>query len=546
MKKFFILLILIAIGGTAFWWGKDRLLVDKSTQASYRVAKVEERDIVKNVSAIGALSALVTVEVGCEVSGQIKELQADYNSPVKAGQIIARIDPEGYETLVRQNEAELDVSRAQLQTQKTRIQSYQANLQSAEASLDAVKASIKKAGVILKNSKRNLERQKTLVKREIISKNEYEESRDSYEEAVAELERIKAEELKAMSGVNAAKASLAVTQSQVLEDEASVKLKVAALDKRKVDLENTIIRSPVDGVVIDRSVDVGQTVAASLSAPTLFTIAQDLRKMQVTTSVDEADIGQIKEGQATWFTVDAYDNKKFRGQVTQIRKQGKTVQNVVTYQVIISADNSDLSLLPGMTADVAIELLKKEKVTAVPNSALRFTPADTQSSANNGLQVASNSSQQPGSGGSSKESGSGGGRPNPNERIKQYTEKLNLTESQQDQLKQIFEQTRLKMKQGRKSQGMSAGPGIRSSSIREKVRKETQAAILRMLDSEQKLLFKSMNENNQTQQGTLWRLNDDGKMESIKVRLGVSDGSFTEVVGRDLEKGMKIVIGYQY
>ncbi len=541
MKKILILLALIALGGGTAWWFKDRFPVNKSDQPGYRLTKIENKDIVKNVTAIGALSAVVTVEVGCEVSGQIKELLADYNSSVTAGQIIARIDPEGYETLVRQSEAELAVSQAQLQTQKTQILSYKANVQSAEAGLDAIRASIKKATVVLENAKRNRERQKTLLDREIISKNEYEEAKDNYQEAVAELERLNAEEVKSLSGVNAAKASLAVAQSQVKEDEANVRLKTAALDKRRVDLENTVIRSPVNGVVIDRSVDVGQTVAASLSAPTLFTIAQDMRKMQVTTSVDEADIGQIREGQTAWFTVDAYNSRKFMGEVTQVRKQGKTVQNVVTYEVIISADNPDLKLMPGMTADVAVELLKKENVLVVPNSALRFKPNTVETE--RGLQAAS----QPGPGGRFKGAGQGGGRQNIEERIKQYTDKLNLSESQQNELRRILSEMGKKMMQSRQNQGMSPAPGFgRSSGIREKIRKESQAAILGILDSEQKRLYKDINANNQAQQGTLWRLGDMGTPEAIRVRLGVSDGSYTEVLGNRLEAGLQIITGYQY
>jgi HlyD family secretion protein len=542
MKKIFMLLILIAAGSAALWWQKDSFLAGDKNQVNYRLSRVEERDIVKNVTAVGALSALVTVEVGCGVSGQIMGLLADYNSLVEAGQIIARIDPESFETLLRQSQAELSVSLAQLQTRKTQIQSHMANLQSAEAALEAIRASIKKAGIVLENTNRNLQRQKTLLDREMISKNEYEESEDAFEEASADLERLNAEGVKTESGVAAAKANLAVARSQVREYEANVELKVAALDKRKVDLENTVIRSPVDGVVIDRSVDKGQTVAASLSAPTLFTIAQDLRKMQVTTSVDEADIGQIKEGQSTWFTVDAYNDRKFLGKVTQIRKQGKTVQNVVTYQVIISADNSDLSLLPGMTADVAIELLKKEKVLAVPNSALRFTPTEMRSSGSVGLRAASSAS---GAGGNSG-FGGGAGRPDPEVRIKQYTKKLKLTESQQDELRQIFAQISQKMRQSRESQGMNAGPGSRSSSTREQARKESQAAILRILDSEQKHIFNNMTASAQAQKGTLWKMNEEGRVEVIQVRLGVSDGSFTEVLGKGLQNGLQIVTGYQY
>jgi len=541
MKKLIIFLLIVGACAGAWYWGKARYFAPKAVQAHYRFAKIEKRDMINSVSATGALSAVVTVAVGSEVSGQIKELLVDFNSPVKQNQIIARIDPEGYETLVRQAEAELTMSEANLFTRKTEILRFQAELENAQANLSEAQAQIKKSRATLEDAERNLERQKKLVQQDFVSKNEYDKAQTAFEEATAQLEIAKAQENAAKSKVSSCKAGLAVAQAQIKEAEANVQLKVASLDKRKVDLENTIIRSPVDGVVIDRSVDVGQTVAASLQAPTLFTIAQDLSKMQVSTFVDEADIGRIKEGQTARFTVDAFGTRKFSGKVRQIRKMGKTVQNVVTYEVIISADNPDLSLMPGMTADVQIELLKKLQVLAAPTAALRFTPP-------NAKQSEPGSAEADTTGGMSMGMAAGGGllqgsRPDPEARIKQYTERLNLTESQQEELRRIFQQTGQKLRAAIQSGGPGGPQGI--SGLRDKIRKEVQASILRILNDEQRGLYEEMLTESQPKRGKIWYLNKDGQPVAISVTLGSSDASYTEIIGLGIKEGMEIITGIE-
>jgi HlyD family secretion protein len=536
MKKFWIALLIIALTGAILLWGKDRIWEPGKAQAKYKLTKVERKDMVNTVSATGALSAVVTVEVGTEVSGQIKELLVDYNTPVSAGQIIARIDPEGYETIVRQAEAELAMAKARLLTQKSEISRFEADLESAEANWSAAQAQTKKARVTLENAQRNLKREKALVEKAIVSKYEYDKVQTAYEEAAAQLELVEAQALAEKSKVSSAKAALTIARAQINEAEATVELRIAAKDKCIVDLGNTIIRSPVDGVVIDRNVDVGQTVAASLSAPTLFTIAQDLSKMQVSTYVDEADIGRIREGQTAQFTVDAFGTRQFNGVVQQVRKMGKTVQNVVTYEVIISADNRDMNLMPGMTADVQIELLKRSQVLVVANTALRFTPPNAEPNSPAPAQPAF-------AGGFSGAGGGGppGGRPDPEARIKELTERLNLSESQQAELRKIFQQTGQKMRAAFQS-GTEGGPGA-ISALRDKIRKELQATVIRMLDPRQRKLFEEMRAQDQPKRGTLWRLDATGEPESLRVVLGVSDSSYTEISGPQITEGLEVITG---
>jgi HlyD family secretion protein len=535
MKRFWVVLFLIAFTGAAFYWGKDHFWAPEEAQARYKLATIERKDMVNTISATGELSAVVTVEVGTEVSGQIKELLVDYNTMVSAGQTIARIDPESYETLMRQAEAELALARARLLTQKAEILRYEADLESAEANWSAARAQIKKAGVTLKNAQRNLQREKALVEKTIVSDYQYDKVLTTYEEAAAQLELAEAQAVASKSKVSSAKAALAIANSQISEAEATVELRIAAKDKRMVDLGNTIIRSPVNGVVIDRNVDVGQTVAASLSAPTLFTIAQDLSKMQVSTYVDEADIGRVKEGQVARFTVDAFGTRQFTGVVQQVRKMGKRVQNVVTYEVVISADNKDMRLMPGMTADVNIELLKRPQVLVVANAALRFKPPSTGPDSPASKQPA-RASGLPGAAGG----GLSGGRADLEARISALTAQLNLSASQQAELRNILQQSAQKMRDA--LQSGSGGPGARTA-LRDKIRKESQTAIMSMLDNNQRKLLEAVLAQRQLKRGILWKPDAAGRPESVSVVLGVSDSTHTEISGPQVKEGLEVISG---
>jgi HlyD family secretion protein len=249
--------------------------------------------------------------------------------------------------------------------------------------------------------------------------------------------------------------------------------------------------------------------------------------------VDEADIGRIKEGQTARFNVDAFGTRKFFGNVTQIRKLGATVQNVVTYEVIISADNGDLNLLPGMTADVEIVLLEKPQVLAVANSALRFTPPeDTRNSSGGGLLQ-----------GTAQAAGgeAGGKRPDPAALVKTYAEGLNLSESQQAEMMKVFQQMGQKMKAVRGT--APPGPGGGTGALREKMRKANQAAIARILNPDQLERFEALEAERQSKRGTLWRLDTEGRPQAVPVVLGASDASHTEISGRGIEAGMQVISG---
>ena len=285
----------------------------------WETTSVDKGRIVARVTATGILSALVTVQVGSQVSGRVQQLFVDFNSPVKKGQLIAKIDP----------------------------QLFQASMEQARANYAAAEGNLLKSKVQADQAEIDFKRQANLSERKLIAPADY----------------------------DAAKSNMAAAKAQVSVSLGNLQQARAALNQAKVNLAYTSIVSPTDGVVISRSVDVGQTVAASLSAPTIFVIAEDLRKMQVDTSVAEADVGKLTAGMDATFVVDAFPGERFKGKVRQIRNAAQTVQNVVTYDAVIDVDNAELKLRPGMTANVNFVFANREDVLRVPNAALRFRPS---------------------------------------------------------------------------------------------------------------------------------------------------------------------------
>ncbi len=344
------------------------------SRPAFRTATVTRGPLTAAVSATGTLNAVITVQVGSQVSGQIKELFADFNSQVQKDQVIALIDPDTFEAKLNQTKAQVEAARASVLNQEAAVEKTRADLENARAALAAARAQSAKSQVTVVDSRRTLGRNRDLRQRGLIAQADEDTAQAAYDSAVAQYEASKAQEEAQLSAVRAAEAQLKVADAMLQNAQAQVAQNEAAQRQAQVDLDHTYIRAPVDGVVVGRNVDVGQTVAASLQAPTLFTIAQDLRNMQVDSNVDEADVGRVKVGQSVTFTVDSFPGRTFTGEVVQIRKAPLVVQNVVTYDVVVSAKNPDQRLLPGMTANVRIVIEEKENVLQVPNAALRFRP----------------------------------------------------------------------------------------------------------------------------------------------------------------------------
>ena len=396
----------------------------KNSEVVYTKAAINKGSIQALVDTTGTLNPVTIVDVGSQVSGNILEIFVDFNSVVKAGQVIAKIDQELFITKVNQNEA-----------------NYQSSL-----------AAVEKSRVTLDNSKRKLDRALNLFEKNLISYEEKETAETNYYGAKSDLQ--------------SAEARLEQAKSQ--------------LNSSKVDLAYTIIKSPIDGVVINRNINVGQTVAASFQAPVLFQIANDLTKMQVECSVDEADIGKVKEEQQVRFTVDAFPNENFRGIVKQVRYSPEVVSNVVTYTTIVEVENPELKLRPGMTATVSIVIGEARNKLLVPNTALRFTPSLSQEEMQ-ALRAEMRGGIQGGNTNTSRKANSDGS-------------------TQTEQVRQRPESGRSPMG------GMGSGQRMRDM-------------------------------------GRVWIQDESGKLKMLFIRTGVTDNVHTEIVSGDLKEGQEIITG---
>jgi HlyD family secretion protein len=536
MKRLISVVVVALLLGAGVWgylYAQGR-----NSSPKYRLAQVERGPLTAAVSATGNLNAVVTVQVGSQVSGQIKELLVDFNSVVRRGQVIARIDPQIFEAQVNQAKADVETAKAAVLNQTATVEKARADVENARAALAQGKAQTAKADAAQADSKRIFDRSAELFKRQLIAQADRDTAQANYDQAVAQSESARATERALAAAIESSLAQLRVQEAALKSARAQVDQKGAALAQAQANLNYTTIRAPVDGVVVSRAVDVGQTVAASLQAPTLFTIAQDLTKMQVETSVDEADIGRIKLEDRATFTVDAFAGQTFSGVVTQIRKAAQIVQNVVTYTVVIAVDNPGGRLLPGMTANVKLVYAEKPEVLKVPNAALRFRPAGAD---------AGPAAPTRGQGGAPAAGptprGDGGGR-TPGELRERLVSGLGLSAEQQKKLDPILADTRKQMLAAR-----DLPEGERQAHAA-KVREATRAKIREILTAEQRAKYEELTAREGRgapagagTPGRVWILDMDGKPKAVPVTLGISDGSFTEVVRGELKDGQDVITG---
>ncbi len=485
-KKYLIGIVIILVLAGAFlvyrWSSKD------GSNQKFRLAKVERGEINFVVTATGTINPVINVLVGSQVSGTIKALYADFNSQVKEGQVIAQIDPSIFQ-------AQVDQAKAAVLTNK-------ANLLNAQANLENAKANLVKAEVSVLDTKKTLDRNLPLLERKVIAQATMDTAQTNYDTAVAQRD--------------VAKAQVESATSQVASSKAQVEQAKAALSMAETNLRYSTIRSPVNGTVISRNVDVGQTVAASLAAPTLFTIAKDLTKMQVDTNVSEADVGRILVGQDATFTVDAYPGRTFPGKVFEVRNAPIIVQNVVTYDVVIQVDNKDLKLKPGMTANVSVMIAHRDGAMKIPNAALRFRPESAKGS------LPEKSSE----------------RPESRSRllIERWTKELNLTPDQQTKLEMVLKSS--------KQEFQEITQKMKPEEARNQIRSLIRQKITGILTDQQIQKLKELPEASQSEQktGRIWILSPEKKPTPVSIVLGITDGAFSEVVSGDLREGGEVIV----
>jgi HlyD family secretion protein len=427
MKKKIIIGVVILVVIVGIFLSFTLFNSNKNNVEKYKKEAVDRGDIEALVITTGSLNPVTIVDIGSQVSGRIAKLYADFNSQVKNGQVIAELDQSLFLTRVNQNEA---------------------NYESAKASLE-------KAKVTLENMKKKYNRAQDLFEKDLISFEEEETAETQYYTAKAD--------------VQSSEAKLEQAKSQ--------------LDSSEVDLAYTIIKSPIDGIIISRNINVGQTVAASFQAPVLFQIANDLSKMQVECSVDEADIGKIKDGQKVNFTVDAFPYDAFTGKVTQVRYSPEVIQNVVTYTTIVEVNNPEMKLRPGMTATVSVVTGEAKNALRVPNAALRFNP-----------------------------------------------------QLSPEEMRKIYEEMRQEMM----ARGGTSQPG-RSNADRSSQREEGPISQQRSQFPDR--IGPAGHGGGMSQSSRVWIEDEKGKLRPVIIKIGVTDNTYTEIVWGNLEEGQLLITG---
>jgi HlyD family secretion protein len=490
--------VLVVLGMAAYYfWG------NRTGTTQYLTAKVERGNLRNTVTATGTLQAVTTVQVGSQASGTISALYADFNSIVKKGQVVAQLDPAVSKAQVDQARANLQQANASLQLARAAVTNSRAGVSDAQARGLAAKSTAQNSQQGVSGAQANLDvlkaqqddamsflkQQESLLKNGVVPQRDYDVALTAYRTAEARYNQAAAQLNQAVlsaqsaSGAGIAQSQAQVQQSQaqvqqsqasVSQAQAQVKQAEAALQLAEVNLAHTTITSPIDGIVVSRAVDVGQTVAASLSAPTLYTIANDLTQMQVIANIDQADIGLVEQAKSVKFSVDAFPGKDYDGKIRQMRLNPQNVQNVVTYNVVIDVSNPEQKLKPGMTANLTITIDERNNVLKIPNSALRFAPQDATA-----LKPAAATTA--------------GGNSN---------------------------------SQGRRKQTDNANSADNSASPQTSDRLAPSTAPV--LAGQTRLV---------------WVLGADGKPQSRRIKVGLTDGAATEVVEGNLQEGEMVITG---
>jgi HlyD family secretion protein len=504
-KQLLVAAIAVATIGLVgfYFWG------NRASAAEYMTARVERGNLRNTVTATGTLQAVTTVQVGSQASGTISALYADFNSIVKKGQVVAQLDPAVLQAQVEQSRANLEQAHASLQQARAAVVNARAGVSDAQAKALAASSTVQneKAGVsgaqanlaVLKAQQDDalslLKQQESLLKSGVIAQRDYDTANTSYKAAEARYNQAAAQLNQAVfseqsasgAGIAQSQAQVQQSQAQVQQSQAQVQQAEAALHLAEVNLTHATIRSPIDGIVVSRDVDVGQTVAASLSAPTLFTIANDLTQMQVIANIDQADIGLVEQAKSVKFTVDAFPTQEFDGKIQQIRLNPQTVQNVVTYNVVIDVSNPEQKLKPGMTANLTITIDERNNVLKVANAALRFTPQDS-----TGQKTSANPS------GSANASGQG-------------------------------------RRQGATQQSANANAATGSNAAAQKSPQQGNGGERRFASSTAPVLA--------GQTRLVWVLDQSGKPQSRRVKIGLTDGASTEVAEGSVQEGEMVITG---
>ncbi|QDL55015.1 efflux RND transporter periplasmic adaptor subunit [Rhodoferax aquaticus] len=520
MKKIYWSVGVVGVGllaAGAWWWTQGSAASD----AQYRFGKLEVGKLQATVAASGAVNPVSQVSVGTQVSGQIRDLLVDFNSEVKAGQLLAQIDPETFEYRVRSSQADVDAAQAAVMT--------------AQANVTAAQAQVSRAQVDLDEARRDFERKQMLVEKQFIAQSEADKARALVNTS--------------MESLKAVQAQVGVAQAQVKTAQANVAQRQASLAQARIDLARTKITSPVNGMVIKRAIERGQTVASSLQAPELFVIAQNLSDMQVEAAIDESDVGRLRTGQKASFTVDAYPGQTFDGEIRQVRKAAQNVANVVTYVAVVGFSNVGGKLLPGMTANVRIVTDQRNEVLKVPNAALRMRIAGVEPEKEVKPDAKADGKPETKPEAPSDAKAGGGAARGMTEFRNRLVAELKLTAEQTTKVDAIYADLAPKFA------ALREVPAEERPKARERVSADLRARIADVLSAEQKTQYSALvaeaanRGSSASTRGRVYTVDAQGKVKALNVRLGISDGSMTEVLPdrnaqtQALKEGDEVIIG---
>jgi HlyD family secretion protein len=540
MRRILALLLVIAVAAAGAYY----FLVEWSgapAEAGYRLAEIERGEIIATVNATGTINPTTTVIVGSQLSGQVVEVLADYNSKVEAGQVVARLNSDQIRAKLDAARADLAQMQANQKVQQAQIERVRADTDKARAAQTDIEAQIARAEALSADAQRAFERQRELKDKGFAAQSAFDTAQAQRDAQRAAVASVRAQLLSARAQIVGLAADLKVAQANLAAVTAQIAQRAAIVRQIEVDIRNSEIRSPVSGVVVQRNVELGQTVAASLQAPTLFLIAEDLHRMEIAASIDETDVGRVKPGQRVSFTVNAYPGRTFDGTVKLVRLGSQTVQNVVTYTTIIAVSNPRLELLPGMTANLRVETDRRNDVLRIPNAALRWRPpvASIEQPAARGP------GGPPGAGGGNRPGGRrpGGAGGNLREMIAALKSEVKLTTDQTKEVDAAVGDVRKSV--------MGLGemaPAERRERFRT-VREELVTRISAVLTAEQRPTFDSIRARfaeeaaRGGQTARVFVVDADDNPKGVTIRIGASDGGQTEVLSGALEAGQEVIIG---
>ena len=536
IRRLATLAVVAAIGLAAFLYGIAEWS-GAPAEGSYRLAKAERGEIIATVNATGTINPTTTVIVGSQLSGQVVQILADYNSEVKAEQVVARLNSDQIRARLDAARADLEQMRAQKLVQEGQIEKVKAETEKARAAQADVEAQVARNEALLGDAERIFQRQTELRSRGFAAEQTLDTARTTRDAQQAALNSARAQVNSAKAAISSLAADLRVAQGNLAAVTAQISQREAAVRQIQVDLRNTDIRSPVSGVVVQRNVELGQTVAASLQAPELFRIADDLRHMEISANIDETDVGRIKAGQRASFTVNAFPGRSFEGNVKQVRLGSQTVNNVVIYTTIISTENPRRELLPGMTANLRIETDRQDDAIRIPNAALRWRPpGDTPVAA----------AADPSAAGQRPVAGRGGatsaGARNITETIAAMKTELKLSAEQARAVDEAVADMRKSF--------MTAMAGEQDQNTRREraraLRKDLDDRIAGLLTDAQRPAFAAIRDRladtGAAQTGRVFVLGPDRKPQGVTIRIGATDGAQTEVLS-GLDVGREVIIG---